>query len=78
MSRSERIGRICNEGVIGDAIHFLFECPKLEDLKIEYYGDRMRKGRGTADALEANGKQEQLQVSLEEWNGLFTRHGLNR
>ena len=51
MSRSERIGRICNEGVIGDAIHFLFECPKLEDLKIEYYGDRMRKGRGTADGM---------------------------
>ena len=27
-------------------------------------------------ALVANGKQE-LQESLEEWNGLFTRHGLN-
>ena len=26
-------------------------------------------------ALEANGKQE-LQEILEEWNGLFTRHGL--
>ena len=27
-------------------------------------------------ALVANGKQE-LRESLEEWNGLFTRHGLN-
>ena len=27
-------------------------------------------------ALVANGKQE-LQESLQEWNGLFTRHGLN-
>ena len=27
-------------------------------------------------ALVANGKQE-LQETLEEWNGLFTRHGLN-
>ena len=27
-------------------------------------------------ALVGNGKQE-LQESLEEWNGLFTRHGLN-
>ena len=26
-------------------------------------------------ALVANGKQE-LQETLEEWNGLFTRHGL--
>ena len=26
-------------------------------------------------ALVANGKQE-LQEKLEEWNGLFTRHGL--
>ena len=26
--------------------------------------------------LVANGKQE-LQETLEEWNGLFTRHGLN-
>ncbi len=28
-------------------------------------------------ALEANGKQ-QLQEILEEWNGLFTRHWLNK
>ena len=44
MSRSERICRICDEGVIGDEIHFLFECPKLEDLRIKYMalGDRMR------------------------------------
>ena len=28
-------------------------------------------------ALVANGKQ-QLQDILEEWNGLFTRHGLNK
>ena len=27
-------------------------------------------------ALVANGKQE-LQETLEEWNGLFIRHGLN-
>ena len=39
VSRSERICRICDEGVIDDEIHFLFECPKLEDLRI---GDRMR------------------------------------
>ena len=45
MSRSERICRICDEGVIGDEIHFLFECPKLEDLRIKYImalRDRMR------------------------------------
>ena len=44
MRRSERICRICDEGVIGDEIHFLFECPKLEDLRIKYMalGDRMR------------------------------------
>ena len=44
VSRSERICRICDEGVIGDEIHFLFECPKLEDLRIKYMtlGDRMR------------------------------------
>ena len=44
VSRSERIFRICDEGVIGDGIHFLFECPKLEDLRINYMalGDRMR------------------------------------
>ncbi len=28
-------------------------------------------------ALEANGKH-QLQEILEEWNGLFTRHWLNK
>ena len=44
VSMSERICRICDEGVIGDEIHFLFECPKLEDLRIKYMalGDRMR------------------------------------
>ena len=44
MSRSESICRICDEGVIGDGIHFLFECPKLEDLRIKCMalGDRMR------------------------------------
>ena len=36
VSRSERMCRICDEGVIGDEIHFLFECPKLEDLRIKY------------------------------------------
>ena len=43
VSRSERICRICDEGVIGDEIHFLFECPKLEDLRIKCMalGDRM-------------------------------------
>ncbi len=36
--------RICDEGVIGDEINFLLECPKLEDLRIKYMalGDRMR------------------------------------
>ena len=44
VSRSERICRICDEGVICDEIHFLFKCPKLEDLRIKYMalGDRMR------------------------------------
>ena len=43
VSRSERICRICDEGVIGDEIHFLFECQKLEDLRIKYMalGDRI-------------------------------------
>ena len=27
---------ICDEGVICDEIHVLFECPKLEDLRIKY------------------------------------------
>ena len=36
VSRSERVCRICDEGVIGDDIHFLFECQKLEDLRIKY------------------------------------------
>ena len=42
MSRSERICRNCDEVVIG--FHFLFECPKLEYLRIKYMalGDRMR------------------------------------
>ena len=44
VNRSERICRICDEGVICDEIHFLFECPKLEDLRIKYMalGDIMR------------------------------------
>ena len=44
VSRSEIICRICDEGVIGDEIHFLFECPKLEDLRIKYMalGNRLR------------------------------------
>ena len=44
VSRSEKKFRICDEGVIGDEIHFLFECPKLEDLRIKYMAllDRMR------------------------------------
>ena len=38
--------------------------------------DALKKLRYADDlALVANGKQE-LQESLEEWNGLFTRHGL--
>ena len=43
VSRSERICRICDERV-GDEIHFLFECPKLEDMRIKdmALGDRMR------------------------------------
>ena len=32
VSRSKRICRICDEGVISDEIHFLFECPKLEHI----------------------------------------------
>ena len=36
VSRSERICRICDEGVIGDEIHFFFECQKLEDLRIKH------------------------------------------
>ena len=44
VSRSERICRICDEGVIGDEIHYLFECPMLEGLIIKYMAllDRMR------------------------------------
>ena len=43
VSRSERICRISDDGVIGDGIHFLFECHKLEDLRIKYMalGDRI-------------------------------------
>ena len=43
MSSSERICLIFDEGVIGDGIHFLFECPKLENLRIKCMtlGDRM-------------------------------------
>ena len=39
-----RIFRICDESVIGDEIHFLFECPKLEDLRKKCMAllDRMR------------------------------------
>ena len=36
VSRSERIWRICDVSVIGDEMHLLFECPKLEDLTIKY------------------------------------------
>ena len=36
VSRSQRICRICDEGVIGDEINFVFECPKLEDLRIKF------------------------------------------
>ena len=44
VSRSERIFRICDEGVIGNEIYFLFECQKLEDLIIKYMalGDILR------------------------------------
>ena len=44
MSRSEIICRICDEGVIGDEIHFLLEFPKLEDLRMKYMAlwDRLR------------------------------------
>ena len=43
VSRSEIICRICDKGVIGDEIHFLFECQELEDLRIKYMalGDRI-------------------------------------
>ena len=43
VSRSERICRICDEGVIGDEIHFLFECQKLEYLRIKYMALGYRK-----------------------------------
>ena len=36
LGRSERICSICDEGAIGDETHFLFECLKLEDLRIKY------------------------------------------
>ena len=46
VGRGERIFRICDGGGIGarDETHFLFECPKLEDLRIKYMalGHRMR------------------------------------
>ena len=44
MSRNERFCRICDEGVIGDEFHFVFECSKLEDFGIKYMAlrDRMR------------------------------------
>ena len=47
VSRSEIICRICDEGVIGDEIHFLFECQKLEDLRIKYMalGYRIRPNK---------------------------------
>ena len=39
--------------------------------------DAMKKRLYADDlALVANGKQE-LQETLEDWNGLFTRHGLH-
>ena len=43
VSMSERICRICDGGVIGDEIHILFKCQKLEDLRIKYLalGDRI-------------------------------------
>ena len=42
--RRQIICRICDEGVIGDEIHFLFNCQKLEELRIKYMalGDRIR------------------------------------
>ena len=39
--------------------------------------DVMKKLYADDLALVANGKQE-LQETLDEWNGLFTRHGLKR
>ena len=27
---------ICDEGVLGDEIHFLYECTKLDDLRTKY------------------------------------------
>ena len=43
VSRGDIICGICVEGVIGDEIHFLFECQKLEDLRIKCMalGDRI-------------------------------------
>ena len=34
--RNERICTICDEGVLGDEIHFLYECTKLVDLRNKY------------------------------------------
>ena len=36
MPRNERLCTICDEGVLGDEIHFLYECTKLDDLRTKY------------------------------------------
>ena len=34
--RNERLCTICDEGVLGDDIHLLYECKMLEDLRSKY------------------------------------------
>ena len=35
--RNERLCTVCDEGVLGHEIHFLYECTKLDDLKLNIY-----------------------------------------
>ena len=85
VSRSERICRICDEVVIGDEIHFLFECPKLEDLRIKYMalGDRMRPnvyGQGSQKLYNSSLKLSKNEVhcrQLYDTNLSSTTYHLN-
>ena len=36
MPRNESLCTICDDGVLGDEIHFLYECTKLDDLRTKY------------------------------------------
>ena len=47
--------------------------------KMTVVKDAMKKRIYTDDlALVTNGKQQELQESMEKWNGLFIKHGLKR